>query len=178
MSDFTVTDFGFVSMSSKELDVAGTTGATLGSVAYGYSLPTKAVMVRHGWRLTVVATGGMGNCGVGILTPASARTRAIHLAAYTDRWSDQLGCAPSELYNFYDVVKSTRFGWEVLGWVIANPSTDVWVSYPGQGRGVNNWREASASRKDLLDGFSVPRLDAMHTLVQSLESCLVEKYLA
>ncbi len=75
MGEFYTTDFGFSRMSEAELHARADRGGRLGGCGMSYACPDRTGPVRFGYQLRVIATGGMGNCGIGVLCGTTPETR-------------------------------------------------------------------------------------------------------
>lgn len=79
MGQFYETDKGVGGMTADALDkVALDDAGVVGRIAFGYATRKEVGRLAGGWTARWIATGGMGNAGTLVLSPVTARARAVY----------------------------------------------------------------------------------------------------
>lgn len=175
MGEFHSTDGGFTSMTKAELDrVARENAGKLTCIGYGYATRRRTTDTRHGYKMTWIATGGMGNCGCAVLIGVSKGAKYNLRIGKIRMLEDEHDLNHAEAQRLYDALKTVNKGMEraVVKQVLRVCSSGKLQIYWGLMNfgSINRWAEVF----DTSNGMSVPRMIAVSEVLGNLELPLMQ----
>lgn len=174
MNDFTrhSTDLGVSHMNDHDLkkialDNAGLIG-TINNNLYPRTIP-----YRSDWRFVWTITKSTGKKGTLILKPCSDTARKVMSEGILNYLIRNFDIGYKEAVWLSETACKIKYGTEltVLECLLTTFNDPCWKDYPGQGNGVNHWRQTIPCLK-AYDHLTVPRLETVYALVKKYRSIL------
>lgn len=166
------TDLGVGNMNDHDLAQIALNNAGIIGTIEGNIHP-RTIPYRDHWRFVWTITKSTGKKGTLILKPCSDTARKVMNEGILNYLIRNYDLGYKEAVWLSDTACKIKYGSEpaVLECVLMTYNDPCWKNYPGQGNGVNYWRQTIPCLK-AFDHITVPRLETVYALVKRYRSIL------